>query len=187
MPAASQMPESVEIQKHLSSIHIDEWKKYDFLHARWWILIGLLLIAILIWWILLDKSRIKEVCLYAFLALIVMLTLREYGEELILWDYPTDVIPIFPPLSSINLLILPLSYSLIYQYYGTKRRFIWAALFITAIKCFIIEPIFVWGNLYELLNWQHYYNFPLFFAAALFIRYLTIKIYKIENKSVIRR
>ncbi|MFZ5973862.1 MAG: CBO0543 family protein [Bacillota bacterium] len=183
MPAATDIPKSVEIQKHLTSVHIDTWLKEDVFQIRWWILIFLVIASLIIWLILLDKSKRKGVCLFAALAFIIVLAINEYGEELALWDYPTDIIPIFPPLTSINLLILPLIYSLAYQYFETKKRFIWAALIMTTVVCFVIEPLLSWGGIYQLLHWQYFYSFPLFFFMALLVRYLTIKIDRITEKS----
>ena len=40
--AVSEIPKSVEIQRHLTSIHIDDWIKQDVFLLRWWILIGLI-------------------------------------------------------------------------------------------------------------------------------------------------
>lgn len=183
MPDVSQIPQSVQDQQLLTSIHIDEWLKNDVLKLRWWVLLGLLLVSLVIWWILLDKSRLKELCLYTALGYILVLAINEYGEELILWDYPTDIIAIFPPLSSINLLLLPLIYSLAFQYFAARKRFIWAILSITALICFVIEPLFAWGKLYQLINWKYYFSYPLFVLTALLTRSLTLKIFKITEKS----
>lgn len=183
MPAVSQIPQSVKDQQHLTSIHIDEWINNDVFKFRWWVLLGLLVISFVIWWILIDKARLKEVCLFTAMAYIVTLALNEYGEELILWDYPTDIIAIFPPLSSINLLILPLAYSLTYQRFKPTKHFIWATFIVTAIICFAMEPIFSWGGLYQLINWRYYFSYPLFVLVAIIIRLFTIKILKITEKS----
>ncbi len=183
MPDASQIPQSVEDQQHLTSIHVDEWINNDVFRLRWWILLGLLVASLIIWWLLLDKSRLKETCLYTALGYIFALAINEYGEELILWDYPTDIIAIFPPLSSINLLMLPLVYSLTYQYFTEKRRFVWAVLIVTAVMCFVLEPLFSWGNLYQLINWKYYFSYPLFILMALLVRALTVKIFIITGRS----
>lgn len=183
MPAASQIPQSVQDQQDLTSLHIDEWLNNDVFKPRWWILLALVVVSLIIWWMLLDKSRLKETCLFAALGFIFVLALNEYGEELILWDYPTDIIAIFPPLSSINLIMLPLVYSVVYQRFTLKKHYIWATLIITAVLCFVIEPVFSWGNLYQLINWQYYFNFPLFVLIAILLRALTLKIFKITEKS----
>lgn len=178
----SQIPKSVEIQRYLTSIHIDNWLKQDVFHFRWWCLIGLVFVILLVWWNLLDKSRLPEIVLYAILSTIITLGIVEYGEELTLWNYPTDIIPIFPPLTSINLISLPLIYSLTYQYFITKKSFIWATVIITSVICFIIEPILVWGGFYQLIYWKYYFSVPIYISLAILIRVLVIRINNINEK-----
>jgi hypothetical protein len=180
----SEINKDVGIQKHLTSMHIDSWLKEDVFKLRWWLLIAFILITIFVWWYLLDKLRAHEVCLYVVLAIIIALGIREYGEELTLWDYPTDIIPIFPPLTSINLMALPLIYSLIYQYFSTKKSFFWATIIATAIFCFILEPLFSLGDFYKLIHWEYYYSFFLYTLMAIFIRKLVIKINLVTRENI---
>jgi hypothetical protein len=186
--APSGMPESVGIQQQLTSIHIDEWLKDDFLHARWWILLGMILLSALLWLILLDKARLKDIFLFAFLAAILAMALVEYGDELIQWDYPTDIIPVFPPLTSINLFILPLALSLVYQYFRTWKSFFLAALAASSAISFVVEPLLAWGDFYQLINWHYLFSFPVYVALAMFTRWLVLKINAItdRNKRTIR-
>ncbi len=183
MPQASELPQSVEMQIRLTHDHIDQWLAEDFLHVRWWALIVLYIVCAVVWWKLLDKRRLKETLLFTALAYIAVLTINEYGQELILWDYPTDVIPIFPPLSSANLLLLPLIYSLAYQYFPSPRMYGSAVLVISAAFCFLVEPLFAWGGLFELLNWQYWMSFPLYIAMALLVRLLTSVLLKITARA----
>lgn len=171
-----EIPKSVGIQKHLTSIHIEEWLKQDVFHWRWWCLLCLIFIMVIIWCILVEKSRISEICLYITLATIIFMGVHEYGEELTLWNYPTHIIALFPPLSSINLLSLPLVYSLIYQYYKTKKSFFWATSIITAIICFILDPILTWGGFYQLLHWKYYYSILIYIPIAILVRVIVIRI-----------
>lgn len=181
--AVTVTPPDVEIQRQLTSMHIDQWIREDVFEFRWWLLLALLALFLFLWWKTADKSRLPEIILYVALATIVVMAKVEYGEELTLWDYPTDIIPVFPPLTSINLLSLPLIYSLIYQYFTTRKSFIWATLIITAVICFVMEPLMEWGGLYELLHWQYYLNYPLYAAMAIGIRAATNKICAITKKA----
>ena len=184
----SAVSKDVEIQKQLTAVHVDEWLREDVFRFKWWILLGLILVFIIVWWIMLDKSRLLEICLYAALAIIVLMAINEYGEELTLWDYPVDIIAIFPPLSSINLISLPLIYSLVYQYFKTWKRFIWAAVITSAVICFIFEPILSWGGFFELLHWRYFLNFPLYAVTFICIRAVVILIYSIkENNTPTKR
>lgn len=178
----SEIPKDVEIQRHLTSIHIEEWMREDVFHLKWWLLISLIFIFLFFWWKVVDKSKLRDACMFVTLSIIILMGVREYGEELTLWDYPTDIIPIFPPLSSINLISLPLIYSIVYQHYKTRKGFIWATLIITGIICFIFEPILMWAGLYHLLKWRYYYSFPIYAAMAICIREAVNKINCINEK-----
>jgi hypothetical protein len=180
--AVVSIPPDVEIQRQLTSMHIDEWMRDDIFHFRWWLLLILLTASIFIWWKAIDKSRLPEILLYAALTTIIAMAINEYGEELTLWDYPVDIIPIFPPLSSINLISLPLIYSITYQRFKGWKNFIRATLIITCVICFIIEPLLVWGEFYQLLKWKHYFSYPIYAATALCIRFVVIKIYAVTEK-----
>jgi hypothetical protein len=179
---ALNVPKDVNIQRQLTNIHVKEWLQGDVFHLRWWLLICMVLLFLLVWWIMLDKSRLLEICLYAALAAIIVLGINEYGEELTLWDYPTDIIAIFPPLSSINLISLPFIYSLIYQHFKTRKSFIWATIIGSAVICFILEPLLSWGGFYQLIHWKYYYSFPIYISFSIFIRMMVIKIYAIKHK-----
>ncbi|ACV63003.1 hypothetical protein Dtox_2182 [Desulfofarcimen acetoxidans DSM 771] len=181
--AISKIPPDVKIQRHLTSIHIDDWLREDLFHLRWWLLLCLLIFSVYVWWKIVDKTRLAEISLYAALTTIVTLGLVEIGEELILWDYPTDIIPIFPPLTSLNLASLPIIFSLIYQYFGTWSSFLLASLGVAAILCFILEPIMVWGGLYQLLKWKHFYGLPVYTIIAICIRLVLIRIFTTEKSS----
>lgn len=173
-------PPDVDIQKYLTSLHIDQWLRDGLFHYKWWILILLVLVSLLIWWNRIDKSRLHEICLYAALAAIIAMGIFEWGEELTLWEFPIDIIPIFPPLSSINLIGLPLIYSLAYQHFRTWKGFLWATLLITAVICFVFEPLLAWAGLYQLLKWEYYYSFPVYAAMAVGTKAVADKIHHIE-------
>jgi hypothetical protein len=178
----SDIPKDVKIQRQLTTIHVNEWWQDDIFHFRWWFLLALIIVLLLVWWMMLDKSRLHEICLYAVLAAIIFMGLNEYGEELTLWDYPTDIIAIFPPLSSINVISLPLIYSIVYQHFKINKKFILATVITSAIICFIFEPILSWGGFYQLLKWQYYFSFLIYVVISISIRAITIKINAITEK-----
>jgi len=179
----SGIPADVEIQSQLTSIRIDEWLQEDVFHFRWWFLLVLFIVSVFIWWKVVDKKRLHEISLYAVLTTIIILGIDEYGEELTLWDYRTDMLPLFLPLTAIHLAGLPIIYSLIYQYFGTWKSYLWASIIMAAVFSFIFEPILAWGGFYQLLKWKYYYDFPIYTAIAICIRLVIIKIYAYTEKS----
>jgi len=173
----------IEVQWLLTSTRFEEWMKNDVFRFRWWFLLGLFIISAYAYWKMIDKSRLNEITLYTALVTITTLVLDELGEELTLWDYPTDIVPLFPPLTAIDLASLPIIYSLIYQYFGDWRKFITAAVVMAAIFSFILEPLLVWLGLYQTLTWKYYYGFPMYIAMAICIKAVVSKLYKIAESN----
>lgn len=180
------IPKSVDIQKQLTDSHVKEWLQNDVFHFKWWLLIVIIMLLFVVWWIMLDKSRVREICLFAVLSIILYMGINEYGEELTLWDYPIDIIPIFPPLSSVNLISVPLVYSLVYQHFSKRKNFIFAAIIASAVICFLYEPLLSWGGYYRLIHWQYFFSFPIYVVVAISIRAIIIKINIITNKNKVR-
>jgi hypothetical protein len=177
------LPKDIGIQRQLTNMHVKEWLQEDVFHFRWWLLIALMIIFLLIWWMMLDKSRIHEICLFSALAVIFVMGINEYGEELTLWDYHVDLIPIFPPLSSINLVSLPLIFSLVYQHFKKKKSFILAAIITSAVICFVFEPILSWGGFFQLLHWKYYFSLPIYAVMAISVRAIVFKINAVTGKN----
>ena len=174
---------AVELQKLLTNLRIAEWRQEDVFHLRWFFQLALFSCSVWAWCKLVDKKRLPEITLYAGLTIIITLVLDEFGEELTLWDYPVDIIPIFPPLTAVDLASLPVIYSLIYQYFKTWNSFVRATVVMATIFCFALEPILVWGGFYKVLKWKYYYGFPIYIIMALCNRWLVIKIYQIADKA----
>lgn len=170
------------VEWQLTSTRFDEWFKSDLFSLRWWLLLGVFVLSIYIWWKLVDKSRLNEIMLFSSIVAIIILTLDELGEELTLWDYPTDIFPLFPPIGAIDLACLPLLYSLIYQYFKSWKSYITAAIVMSFISCFVLEPLFVLTGIYQMITWKSYYGLPLYFSIAVCSKFILAKIYAIESK-----
>lgn len=181
------MPESgvstaIELQKLLTQLRISEWLESDLFHFRWFFLVGVFVFSAFVWCKLVDKSRLPEITLHAGITASITLILDEMGEELTLWEYPADIIAIFPPLSAVDLASLPMIYSLIYQYCTTWQSFLKTTLIMASIFCFLLEPLLVWSGFYQLLKWRYYYGFPIYILMAISIKWLMMKIYAAAGK-----
>jgi hypothetical protein len=181
-PLPTGVQQSEVIQGQLSKMHLDTWLKDDLFHANWWILIALVCIFVVAWFLLLKREGLRETCLFAAIVTILALSFVEYGEELILWDYPADIIPYFPSLTSINLILLPLAFSILYQRFRTWRSFLWAALIASAAVSLVVEPLLALGHLYELVNWRYYFSLPVYLILALAAKFFTEKIAAINAR-----
>lgn len=181
--AVTGMPIESEIQRLLTATHIDDWLREDVFQLKWWLLLSFSIFAVSLWWKLLNKKRLPEIALYAVLATIIIMGVDEYGTELILWDYPIYLLPIFPTVTAVNLALFPMIFSLVYQKFMTWKSYICASLVTAGLLAFIIEPLLTYGSFYQLLNWTYYYSFLLYIAIALLLKGLLSKVYALTAKA----
>lgn len=174
---AENVPIDAKIQWKLTLSRLEEWWEYDVFRFKWWSMLVLFIICVCIWWKLADKSKLNELILYTGLITIIIIVLDELGEELTLWDYTTDLIPLFPPVTAINLSCLPMVYALIYQYFRPWKSFVIATFIMSVIFCFVCEPIFVWAGIYQMISWKSYYGLPIYFFIAIIGKVALGKIY----------
>jgi hypothetical protein len=169
-------------QWDLTQTRITKWLQSELFHFRWWILLVLFCISAILLWKKADKSRIVELTIFTAIIVIFVIILDELGDELSLWYYSADIIPLFPPITAINITCMPLIYMLIYQRFGTWGKFIIATLIMATVFCFVFEPIFVWIGIYTMLKWKSVYGFPIYFAIAVAAKLIVNAVYSDKEK-----
>lgn len=164
------------ILKHIGYARIDNWIDTDFNTFSWWFQIALAVISIAIWWRLVDRKRLLELIFYGFTVQALAIWLDEAGYELGLWYYPVDLIPIFPPSTAIDYVMLPVIYALIYQYCRSWKAFIPATILMGGIFSFALEPLLSKFGFYVIIKWSFYCSFPVYIAIAIIMKAIVEKI-----------
>lgn len=167
-----------ELRKALRDIGIAHWYGDDLFSWQWWIL----LVASILPWILWFKYFVprKEPILVFTYGLImgVMATFWDViGADQLLWAYPTKLIPMVPPLFPADLAVIPVSFMLVYSTFGSWKGYAFASLVCSAFFAFILEPLFIWGDMFSMNKpWTHAHSFIGFFLLACICKWLTEKI-----------
>ncbi|MGE5678707.1 MAG: CBO0543 family protein [Pseudomonadota bacterium] len=172
----------IEQERKLSGLRYAMWLENGIFTVRWWLITALLFLPWVFWFAAVDKRRLQEMTLYAFATSLIAITLDEIGSSLQLWIYPIHVIPLLPRLITINYTLVPIIYTLVYQHFPTWKVFIAANLILAFIFAFVLEPILVWAKLYVLLRWQYAYSAPLYFFAAVFLKWFMKKLKNKQGK-----
>jgi len=139
---------------------------------HWLALLLVFIIPWVIWWKLVDKSRITEILCYGLLISILASSLDEAGHAAHLWAYKYRLFPLCVELKPINVSLLPVIYMLVYQYFTAWKEFIIATTLMAVFLAFVGEPFLVWFDVYVKFNWEHIYSFPIYIAIAVLIRLL---------------
>lgn len=168
--------------RELSYARIDNWLDTDFLTWGWWLELGVLIVSVTIFWKLVDKKRLFELTYHVISAGVIVIWLDQVGFELGLWYYPVDLIPVFPPATAFDYTLLPVAYTLIYQYCPKWPRFLMATLIMAGVVAFLMEPMAHRWGFYELVKWKYYYGFPVYIAIGIFLKLVTEKMKAIVAK-----
>ncbi|MBP2626937.1 MAG: hypothetical protein H6Q68_1648 [Firmicutes bacterium] len=174
--------ELAEMVRLLSKARMEHWIGEDFGTWRWWILLLLLIIPWFIWYKYADKKQFHELTLFGLFIMISSITLDELGFELSLWNYPVDVIPLFPRLTSVDYTAVPVIHMLVYQYFSTWKSFFWAMVVKATVFSFILEPLIVQLGFYKMIKWNHLYSFPIYIVVGLCVRWIVKKIFAIAKR-----
>lgn len=164
------------VLKHITYARIDNWINTDICTFGYWFQVALAIISLAIWWKLVDKKRLLELTFYGFTVQTISIWFDEAGYEIGLWYYPVDLIPVFPPSTAIDYIMLPVIYTLIYQYCRSWKAFILATILMSGIFSAILEPLLVKFGFYVLVNWNSYCSFPIYIAIAIIMKIIVEKI-----------
>lgn len=165
-------PPDIEDQWKLTVQRLSEWVQDELFSVSWWLLMALFLFTAYLWWKTADKKRLSETVLFTASIVIIVIVLDELGEELSLWYYTVDIIPLFPPMTAIDISCLPLAYALVYRYAKTWKSFLITSAIMSVIFCFALEPLFVWAGVYKMITWKSWYGLPLYFGIGVVSKFI---------------
>ena len=174
----------LEYVKLLYQSSFQNWIDNVVFTPRWWIILGLLVVPWIVWYRLVYKKRIIEMLAYGLVMSGIILLIDEVGCELTLWTYPVKLIPIFPRLMAISSSLAPTVYMLLYQYFPKWKAFIIANIILSLVFSFILEPILVWMNLYDLVTWKYINSVPTYLFAAILLKLFAEKIKRIQHNAL---
>ncbi|MBP2634639.1 MAG: hypothetical protein H6Q72_546 [Firmicutes bacterium] len=181
-----QVPESAEkirqMHETFTQVRMEVWLTDNLWHWQWWVLIAIFFLPWIVWWKLVDKSRIIEIFLFGMIMLITAGWMDEIGTELQWWYYPVKVIPWYPQLVPVNYTVLPVTYMLIYQYFSKWRSYVTAMMVMAAVYSWIAEPLLSYMGIYKLIIWKYSYSFPIYILIAIIHRRFLEMLLSINRK-----
>lgn len=161
--------------RHLTYARIDNWLDTDFNTFAWWFQISIAVISLAVWCKFVDRKRLVELTLYGFTVMTVSIWLDEVGYELGMWYYPVDMLPIFPPSTAIDYIMLPVIYALVYQYYSSWKSFLIVISLMSGVFSFVLEPLLEKFGFYVLIEWKFYYGFPIYIMIGVTLKMVVEK------------
>lgn len=168
-----------EAREQLHRMAVHHWKSDVVFTWEWWLLAGLTIIPLILWWIFVDRKRVYEIALFGCLLDIMCLILDNIGTDLLWWAYPIKLIPTVPVLFTADSILVPIVFMVVYQLFYTTWWSIMIFNLITAgLLAFIAEPIFTRIGYYHLNEWRYAYSFVFYLLAAATARLIIVRIKK---------
>lgn len=168
--------------KEFSYARIDNWLDTDFLTWGWWLELVIFIVCVSAFWKMVDKKRLFEMAFHVIMAGVIVIWLDQVGYELGLWYYPVDLIPVFPPCTAFDYSLLPVVYTLIYQYYPKWPQFLNATFIMAGVISFVLEPLGVMLGFYVLIKWKYHYGYLIYVAIGIILKLITEKMKMIIAK-----
>lgn len=161
----------IEAQQKLTALHTEYCIKHELFQFQWWLLLAALVIPLIIWWILVDKTRFFQIAFLGCLAALVALEFDILGYEFGLWQYPHKLNYFGPRLGPVDVSVFPVTYMLIYQYFPNWKSYLVAAVVIALAFTFIAEPLLVYLGIYQLISWEYWYSLPIYFVIFILLKW----------------
>ena len=173
-----------KLQEQLREASFEHYFRYELFSGVWWLLIALLIIPLIVWWKLVDKKRLLQICMFGLLTGLLCTFLDVIGIDYVLWKYPRHVLPQTALLLPVDFVILPVIQMYVYQKWPTWGKFVLGSIVSAAIQAFIAEPLAILIGQYKLISWKLIYSFPIYVFLDVTIKFIVDRFKKQQDKAI---
>ena len=165
----------LEAEGNLFKMIQQYWYQHNFMTLPWWLLVLFTIFPPIIWWLLLDKTRIFEVMTYGLFLGTIATILDSIGSNMMLWTYPVRLSPyLFPQFYPYDVTLVIIPFMLIYQWVNDQKKFIIATIILAGFISYVAEPLAQLAGVYKMLTWRHIYSLFIYSLISIFTKYVML-------------
>ncbi len=176
-----------KLREQLRDASFQHFFKFELFSPVWFLLIALIVIPLIVWWILVDKKRLLEICMFGLLIGMSSTFLDILGSDYVLWLYPVHVLPMTAVLIPVDFVVLPVIQMYIYQKCPKRGKYLLFSLIAAAVQTFIAEPLALLIGQYKNIHWSILYSLPIYFAMNVSAKFLVGCFKKRQEKEIYKR
>ena len=172
-----------EIARKLAEKSYQDWVSNQLFSFNWFLIIIVNAIFYIIWFKLLDKSRISHLLLIGSSSAVLFLL-----GDIILFgflgvaEYKVSLAPFDPPIFIMGVTIAPIIIMLVQQYMSSwKGYLLWTSIGMTFLA-FVILPIYSVVGIFQLHNWNYFYHFLYLIISALITKVIYNWVMSIDQR-----
>jgi hypothetical protein len=164
--------ENVNQIEKLIQQKVEIWQVHVVFSPLWWMGVGLSIIPWIIWYVYHKKDSTDRLLYSGYAVMIMALVLDVLGDQLALWHYRYNVLPILPTYLPWDLTLMPVTIMFLLQIKPNSNPLIKAILF-ALITSYLAEPFFEWLEVYQPVHWRYTYSIPFQIIIFLIAHYVS--------------
>lgn len=171
----NKLEESIRINNQLE-MHL--WGEREFLSVEWWVITILSIVFLVLFLLLLDRSRTLLITIAFLVSFILVGAINETGYFFGLWNYPYEFVPFMKTMNAVDFITVPVIITLLYQFFSRWKYYIWANIILFLFVSYIIVPLFVYFNFYVLHKWSYTLSFITLLIVSFMVKTIVDWIYR---------
>lgn len=157
------------------------WLLEELFTFNWFIIVGSMVVIYVLLYLLIDRSRMREIFLYGSLLAVAFGYISGVGTDIDLWEYKTHLFPFLSSLFPFPYTFHPIIHMLAYQYASNWHSFMITNTIATAFFAFVAQPVYSWLDILWFKNWNYLYSFILSGTISFFARAVVLWMAKVEQ------
>ncbi len=170
-----------QLRVDLWNISYTQWKTTVLFSPHWWALVVLIAISYIVWWKLVDKSRLSQMLLFGSFIAAGRIVMDIIGSNTVLWSYDIREVPFTPSPFLHDFTITPLALMLVYQYCHSWKKFLAWTSIATGCITFVFFPLLIVFDYLKYYHWNHIYSFILIILIAALSRAVILGVLQLEQ------
>lgn len=158
--------------KELIDQKIQIWADHVVFSGLWWMGVGLSIIPWIIWFVIRKKESTDRLFYVGFYVMTLSVVLDILGDQMGLWHYRFNVIPVLPTYFPWDVTLMPVMIMILIQVKPNMNPWL-KAIFFAVITSYLAEPFFDWLEVYEPIQWRFSYSVPIQLAIYMSAHYLS--------------
>jgi len=162
-----------EIERITNTLHqmeMDYWINHDLFSSHWWAIFIINAIFIILFLFFIDRQRILLITLAFMISYVIHTIADDIGEYFQLWSHPHELVEFLAPIATVEFIVVPSIMALMYQTFSRWKFFFIADFIVASLISFIVQPIFVYIDLYKLHNWNYFYSLVVLFVTGIVVK-----------------
>ncbi|CAG9623255.1 CBO0543 family protein [Sutcliffiella rhizosphaerae] len=159
------------------------WLDNDIFSLKWWIIVLISVVFLLIFLALIDKQRIKLISIAFLVTFILVAIVNEGGYFFGLWSYPHQFVPFLKNVNAVDFLTIPVILTLLYQFFSRWKYFLIANIIVLLLIAYVAVPLFVYFKFYVLYKWNYTLSFVTLFIVSICVKVMVDWINKRAKQS----